>query len=146
MEPIKTLLPLLFLLLTISPTQSTRTQDSDTPNAYEMLESFNFPKGILPEGVTHYKLNTDGTFEVYFGGKECKFGLEAGYTLSYSNKISGKVGVGSLKNLVGVKVKVLFVWLNINEVVRSGGSLDFYVGPLSASFGVSNFEDSPRCG
>lgn len=116
---------------------------SDGPTAYELLESFDFPKGILPQGVQSYLLRQDGSFEVYFSG-DCEFKIKS-YLLSYKRKITGTVQSGTLENLSGVRVKVLFLWLGINEVVRSGDDLNFYVGPLSASFALSNFEECPRC-
>ncbi|CAL9750058.1 unnamed protein product [Musa acuminata subsp. burmannicoides] len=84
-----------------------------------MLEKFDFPKGILPEGVKSYILNGDGGFEVYLSGN-CEFKVEGGYILKYGRKITGKV-------------------------VRNDSDISFYVGPLSASFPVSNFDECPRC-
>ncbi|KAG9454560.1 hypothetical protein H6P81_007464 [Aristolochia fimbriata] len=74
-------------------------------SAYEMLEKFNFPRGILPEGVRGYVLHDDGSFEVFLNG-DCKFNVEGGYSLSYGKKITGKLSFGSLKDLQGVNVKV----------------------------------------
>ncbi|OAY68149.1 hypothetical protein ACMD2_25759 [Ananas comosus] len=128
-----------------------RALGSEAPSAYEMLERFNFPRGILPEGVRGYTLGEDGAFEVYLSG-ECEFKVEegrgggGGYLLRYKERIAGRVASGSLRELSGVSVRVLLVWFGIGEVVRSDADLDFYVGPLSASFPVSNFEESPRCG
>ncbi|CAA6663923.1 unnamed protein product [Spirodela intermedia] len=111
---------------------------ADAPTAYEMLEKYGFPKGILPEGATSYVLREDKTFEVHLGGRgDCDF----------ARKISGRLdeAAGALTELKGVSVKVLFVWFGIGEVVKGQNSLSFYVGPLSASFPLSNFEDCPRC-
>lgn len=116
----------------------------DNPTAYEMLEKYNFPKGILPIGVHSYKLNPNGEFEVVLKS-DCQFKVDGGYLLNYENRISGKVEIGALKNLNGVKVRLFFVWFEINEVVRNNADLNFYVGPLSASFSASSFEESPRC-
>lgn len=124
---------------------SAQTLDSDNLTAYEMLEKYNFPKGILPQGVKSYTLNQDGSFAVFLNGN-CKFDVEGGYSLNYKSRISGKVSFGSLKELQGVSVKVLFLWLSITEVDRGNGKLDFYVGPVSASFELVNFEESPQCG
>ncbi|XP_077224233.1 uncharacterized protein LOC143857682 [Tasmannia lanceolata] len=134
-----------FCLITSFFMVSAITQDSKNLTAYEMLESYNFPKGILPQGVKGYVLNQDGSFEAYLDG-ECNFAVEGGYSLSYRKTISGKVSVGSLKELRGVSVKVLFIWLGISEVSSVDGQLDLYVGPVSASFPLSNFEECPRCG
>ncbi|OVA10209.1 Protein of unknown function DUF538 [Macleaya cordata] len=120
---------------------------AESPSAYEMLEKFNFPKGILPEGVKGYVLHEDNRFEVYLD-RDCQFQVEeGGYYLYYKKKITGTVRFGSLRDLQGVSVKILFIWLGITEVSNSGdGKLDFYVGPMSASFPVSNFEENPQCG
>ncbi|RWW21976.1 hypothetical protein GW17_00013844 [Ensete ventricosum] len=109
-----------------------------------MLEKFDFPKGILPEGVKGYILNGDGSFEVYLS-ENCEFTVEGGYILKYGRKITGKVKSGTLTDLKGVSVKVLFAWFGINEVVRNDSDISFSVGPLSASFPVSNFDECPRC-
>ncbi|XP_058075864.1 uncharacterized protein LOC131224406 [Magnolia sinica] len=142
--PIMQISKTLFVFCLISCLSMTSSQEQGA-TAYEMLEKFNFPRGILPQGVRSYVLNTDGSFEVYLDG-ECKFGVEGGYSLSYGRKITGKVSFGSLRNLKGVSVKVLFVWMGITEVSTGNGELDFYVGPLSASFPLSNFLDCPQCG
>lgn len=135
---------LLICSLAASPAAAT----ADAPTAYEMLEKYGFPKGILPEGVTSYVLREDKSFEVHLGGRgDCDFAVEGGYLLNYKRKISGRLdeAAGALTELKGVSVKVLFVWFGIGEVVRGQNSLSFYVGPLSASFPLSNFEDCPHC-
>ncbi|XP_042495116.1 uncharacterized protein LOC122074358 [Macadamia integrifolia] len=131
-------------------TQHNETQVSELKyktesTVYEMLEKFNFPKGILPEGATGYVLHEDNRFEVYLG-RDCRFNVQGGYTLHYSRKISGRVGFGYLSELKGVSVKILFLWLGINEVTVGDGNLYFYVGPISASFPLYNFEECPQCG
>ncbi|KAG0486994.1 hypothetical protein HPP92_009089 [Vanilla planifolia] len=109
-----------------------------------MLEKFNFPKGILPEGVESYLLRKDGSFDVYLG-KNCDLKVAGNYFLRYSRKVSGKVETGSLKSLSGVRVKIVFLWFGIGQVLRSGDELRFHVGPFSASFPVSSFDECPRC-
>ncbi|KAF8781334.1 hypothetical protein HU200_000544 [Digitaria exilis] len=110
-----------------------------------MLERYNLTQGILPEGVTGYVLRPDGSFEVYLPDG-CEFRVGGGrYLLRYDRRIAGKATAGSIKNLQGVSVKILFVWLGINEVDRSGDQLSFHVGPLAASFPLSKFSQSPRC-
>ncbi|KAJ4952269.1 hypothetical protein NE237_029101 [Protea cynaroides] len=144
-----------FCLITWLSVISAQTHHNDTqvidlgyksePTAYEMLEKFNFPRGILPEGAKRYVLHDDNRFEFYLDG-DCKFNVEGGYSLFYSRKITGRIGYGTLKDLKGVSVKILFIWLSINEISSGNGNLDFYVGPLSASFPLSNFEECPQCG
>lgn len=139
-SPSTSLLALLLLLI-LHPSLS-----SDSSSAYEILERFGFPKGILPEGVISYQLDDDGGFQVLLPC-DCEFRVEGeGYLLKYERKIAGKVRSGELKELSGVSVRLLMVWIGIKEVVRSGADLYFYVGPISASFPLSNFEECPKCG
>ncbi|KAK6120185.1 hypothetical protein DH2020_046091 [Rehmannia glutinosa] len=114
--------------------------------AYEVIESYDFPVGILPKGVTHYDLDaSSGKFNAYLGGS-CSFSLEGSYQLRYKSRISGYIYKDKLTDLSGVSVKVLFLWLNIVEVRRKGDKLEFSVGIASAEFGIDNFFVCPQCG
>ncbi|XP_072999143.1 uncharacterized protein At5g01610-like [Typha latifolia] len=132
------------LLISVASLAPTDALASDEPSAYEMVERYNFPKGILPEGAQSYSLKQDGSFEVILS-RECEFKLKGGYLVKYTRRITGKADPGHLTELNGVSVKVLLFWFGINEVVRRGPEIDFYVGPLSASFAASNFEEFPQC-
>uniref|UniRef100_A0A0E0F429 Uncharacterized protein n=1 Tax=Oryza meridionalis TaxID=40149 RepID=A0A0E0F429_9ORYZ len=126
-----------------------------TPTAYEMVERYGFPRGILPEGVESYVLRPDGSFEVHLsgdgdgngGGGDCEFRVGDGgaYLLRYGRRVAGVAMEGSIRSLEGVSVKVLFAWLGIGRVDRAGDDLRFFVGPLSAAFPLANFADCPRC-
>ncbi|QCE06605.1 hypothetical protein DEO72_LG9g1619 [Vigna unguiculata] len=116
------------------------------PTAYEMLERFRFPEGLLPKGVTSYELDpSSGKFRADLNGS-CSFSLEGSYQLNYQKTITGYISDGRLTELHGISVKVLFFWLNILHVVRDGDDLDFSVGVASASFSLDNFFVSPQCG
>lgn len=131
----------IFLSIFVSDSQTV----AESPSAYDMLEKYNFPRGMLPEGVTGYLLRPDGYFEVYFKS-DCEFKVDKKYLAWYDRKISGYIDMGTLKNLNGISVKVLFIWFGVTEVDRTSESeIDFYLGPISASFGVSSFENSPKC-
>ncbi|KAL2323664.1 hypothetical protein Fmac_028043 [Flemingia macrophylla] len=132
---------LLLLLLVAAPIAATAE-----PTAYEMLERFHFPEGILPKGVTGYELDpSTGKFRADLNGS-CSFSLEGSYQLSYQPTITGYISDGRLTELRGISVKVLFFWLNILDVARVGHDLDFSVGVASASFPLDNFFVSPQCG
>ncbi|KAL6641745.1 hypothetical protein ACP70R_019926 [Stipagrostis hirtigluma subsp. patula] len=120
------------------------TTSSSPPTAYEMLERYDFPRGILPEGVEGYELRPDGTFDVYFP-RECEFLLARRWLVRYDARVSGAAASGSLTALQGISVKVLFVWLPVGEVDRAGDSLSFYIGPIATSFPLADFAESPRC-
>ncbi|KAL0001309.1 hypothetical protein SO802_015090, partial [Lithocarpus litseifolius] len=48
--------------------------------------------------------------------------------------------------LIGISVKILFLWINIIEEGRDGDDLYFFVGIASASFPIDNFYECPQCG
>ncbi len=118
----------------------------DTPSAYEVLQDYGFPIGLLPKGITGYELNKEtGEFSAYMNGS-CSFKLENSYELKYKSTITGVISKGRLKDLKGVSVKVLLLWLNIVELVRDGDKLQFSVGVASADVPIENFEECPQCG
>ncbi|KAK8499483.1 hypothetical protein V6N12_011568 [Hibiscus sabdariffa] len=139
---------LLFLLLR-SPLASSTTLSvtgGDALSPYEILQGYNFPVGLLPKGVLKYDLDeSTGRFHAYLNAS-CSFGLEGSYQLKYKSTISGIISDNKLRNLSGISVKVLFLWLNIVEVVRDEDELEFSVGITSASFPIDNFYESPQCG
>ncbi|KAD3068679.1 hypothetical protein E3N88_36559 [Mikania micrantha] len=117
----------------------------DTPTAYDELLEYDFPVGLLPKGVTGYELNKNtGEFKAFLR-ETCSFKIQ-GYDIKYKSTISGVIERGRLKNLKGINVKILVVWLNIVEVSRHGDQIDFSVGIMSAGFGIGNFLESPQCG
>ncbi|CAL5357660.1 unnamed protein product [Camellia sinensis] len=137
---------ILFLSSSTTPPPVASAHGGETLSAYEVLQSYDFPEGLLPEGVTGYDLDTSsGKFNAYLNGS-CSFSLEGSYQLKYKSTISGYIAKDRLTSLTGISVKVLFLWLNIVEVVRSGDELEFSVGIASANFGIDNFEICPQCG
>ncbi|KAH9730511.1 F22D16.19 protein [Citrus sinensis] len=148
LTPISTLLlSLLFIFLHQSAVAtSSLSANSDQLSAYDILQSYNFPAGLLPKGITQYDIDREtGQFHAYLDGT-CSFSLEGSYQLKYKSKISGYISENKLTSLTGVSVKVLFLWLNIVEVTRNGDDIDFSVGIASASFAIDNFYECPQCG
>ncbi|XP_068663793.1 uncharacterized protein At5g01610-like [Aristolochia californica] len=124
----------------------TYSLSDDTLSAYQVLEGYNLPIGLLPKGALGYELDRDtGRFKAYLNGS-CSFSLEGSYQLKYKSTISGYISKDMLRNLSGVSVKVLLFWLNIVEVRRINDELDFSVGIVSANFAIDNFEECPGCG
>ncbi|KAF8765594.1 hypothetical protein HU200_008083 [Digitaria exilis] len=132
--------------LVVAAAAATAGGSEGEPSAYEMLEGFGFPRGILPEGVTGYTYRpSDGAFEVFMGG-DCEFDVDGGYRLTYRRRIYGNVEGGSIRNLGGVSVRMfLFNWGIDRVVMEDAGHLMFYVGPISQAFPADNFEESPQC-
>ncbi|KAA8536817.1 hypothetical protein F0562_029295 [Nyssa sinensis] len=130
------------ILISSSPAKSS----GEKPTAYDVLQDYNFPMGILPKGVTGYDLDeSTGKFSAYMDGS-CSFSIEGSYKLNYKSTINGYISKGKLSSLQGVKVKILFLWVDIVEVDRRGDDLEFSVGIASAGFSIDNFEESPQCG
>ncbi|MCD7460964.1 hypothetical protein HAX54_044914 [Datura stramonium] len=122
------------------------TSRNEKPSAYEELQRYDFPVGILPKGVKDYELKTKtGEFSAYLNST-CSFRLENSYQLNYKPVIKGVISKGRLRKLSGVSVKVLLLWFNIVEVNRKGNNLEFSVGLASANFPIENFEECPQCG
>ncbi|CAL9779126.1 unnamed protein product [Musa acuminata subsp. burmannicoides] len=120
--------------------------DVESLTAYEVLESYGFPPGLLPKGALGYDLDgSTGAFSAHLNGS-CSFSLEGSYQLRYSPTISGHISSGRLSGLRGVSVKILLFWVNIIEVRRLSDSLRFSVGIASADFAIRNFFVSPGCG
>jgi len=137
------ILCLLFFFLISLPTPS--AAGNDTLTAYEVLEEYGFPVGILPKGVLGYELDSStGKFSAYLNAT-CTFSIDS-YKLKYQKTITGVLAEDKITSLSGVKVKVLLFWLKIVKVTLVDDELEFSVGIASADFAVSNFEESPTCG
>ncbi|KAJ4775870.1 hypothetical protein LUZ62_060127 [Rhynchospora pubera] len=136
-----------FLLAFVTLTLALPSAASDSNlTAYQALQTFDFPVGILPVGALGYELDrSTGAFKAFLNGS-CEFSIQSYYQLRYKSTIAGKISKDRLSNLSGVSVKILFLWLNIVEVSRDGDELYFSVGIASASFGIDNFYESPQCG
>ncbi|GLU07362.1 hypothetical protein SLE2022_243230 [Rubroshorea leprosula] len=138
---------ILFVLISVSaPFVSAEEEEKDEKlSAYQALQQYDFPVGLLPQGVTGYELNREtGAFSAFLD-ETCSFPIES-YDLKYKSTIEGVISKGRITNLKGVSVKVLFFWVNIVELVRDGDEIEFSVGIASADFPIDNFFESPQCG
>ncbi|KAE8646343.1 hypothetical protein Csa_016699 [Cucumis sativus] len=132
----------------MSPTvgASPSMNNGKAPSVYDILREFNFPIGLLPEGIVGCKLDrTTGKLEAYLK-RSCHFSPDEPYELKYKSTISGNISRNRLTNLKGVSVKFMFFWVNIVEVVRNGDDLEFSIGMATASFPVDNFSECPPGG
>ncbi|XVE77593.1 hypothetical protein DITRI_Ditri13aG0076000 [Diplodiscus trichospermus] len=133
------------ILITLLSLTATLASADEQLSAYQALQQYDFPAGILPEGVVGYELDREtGEFSAYLSGS-CNFNIDS-YQLSYKSTIQGVISPGRIRNLKGVSVKVLFFWLNIVEVIHDGEEMKFSVGIASANFPTDNFFESPQCG
>ncbi|GAV66969.1 DUF538 domain-containing protein [Cephalotus follicularis] len=133
-----------FLFL-ISISTSSSASGDDTLTAYEVLEEYGFPIGLLPKGVLGYTLNrSTGKFSAYLNGT-CTFSIDS-YKIKYKSPITGIIATDKLSSLSGIKVKALLFWLSVVEVIVDGDELEFSVGIVSADFPVKDFDECPSCG
>ena len=117
-----------------------------TPNAYEVLQQYDFPAGLLPRGLNSYDLDSGtGQFSAYFN-ESCSFSVQGSYEMKFKSTISGYITKGTLSGLSGVSVKFFLLSLNIVGILRNGDNLVFSAGAESAPFPIDNFEESPQCG
>lgn len=134
----------LFMIFTAVPLARCGGID-DTPTAYEVLQQYDFPIGLLPKGVLGYKLDSStGKFSVHLNGS-CSFSIQS-YELKYKSTFTGVIAKRKLSELSGIQVKILFLWLSITKVTRDDDELEFSVGITSADFPVDNFNECPTCG
>ncbi|PIA61330.1 hypothetical protein AQUCO_00300700v1 [Aquilegia coerulea] len=143
-----TFLFIITLILTtlLTPLKANNNNVTTNSTAYELLEGYGFPMGLLPKGVLGFDLDkSTGKFSVYLNGS-CSFSVEGSYELKYKSSIKGLISDGKLQNLQGVSVKIFLFWVNIVEILRNGNDLEFSVGIASANFPIDNFEECPTCG
>jgi len=124
---------------------SSSSSSLTTTDAYEKIESFGFPQGILPHTIKSYILEPSGRFTLYLEG-ECKVLIQSKYPLEYDKTITGFLSYGQLQQLQGIRVKAFYVWWSISTISRSSDhDLLFSFGILSAKFPLENFDDPPIC-
>ncbi|KAF7033106.1 hypothetical protein CFC21_044232 [Triticum aestivum] len=121
------------LLIATAATLDKDPAPAAKPTAYEMLGRYGFPQGILPQGVHDYELRPDGSFEVHFSD-ECKLRIDGQYDIHYSTRVAGNIKNDTISGLEGIKVKVFFAWISIQDVGRDGNELRLHAGIISKSF------------
>eukprot|EP00249_Psilotum_nudum_P001972 c14761_g1_i1 orf=229-750(+) len=96
----------------------------------EMLETYGLPRGLFPKNATHYELE-EGTGKLtVFMPSICEVGFRDSSVIRYATKVTGTLEQGNLKDIEGMKTKVL-VWVKVTciSVDRSTATkLHFNVG------------------
>ena len=118
------------LLLTAMATVLLAATSANQPRtiltAYNMLQQYGFPPGILPVGVQDCLLRPDdGSFEAHFS-QDCHVRIDH-FSLHYSTRLAGFIQNGTINYLEGVTVKIVIPWIPIRKVSRDGDRLRIYL-------------------
>lgn len=118
--------------------------NSAPSSAYDVLEDFDLPLGLLPKGVMAYDLDpTTGQFAAYLTGN-CRL-HQANYLVKYKPAIKGFLSNQKLSEIKGVSVMGALWWKDIKEIVKMDDSLIFSVGNKRTALPVEYFDRSPLC-
>lgn len=136
---------LVLLVLCYCSTSQVYASPSEGTDAYEKLETYGFPEGLLPHIVTGYTLEANGKFTLFLESK-CRVLIQDKYPLIYDKVITGMLSYGRLEGLKGITVKAYYIWWNITGIsLGNDNSLYFEIGILSTKFPYENFDDPPIC-
>ncbi|XP_071713991.1 uncharacterized protein At5g01610-like [Rutidosis leptorrhynchoides] len=130
----------LYLCLPVPPANG-----DDMPSAYQVLQSYNLPIGLLPKGALGYNLDPNsGRFAVNLSSN-CDVHV-GDYKIKYDPIITGVISKNNLRRLGGVKVKIALFWIDIENVNRNQDHLAFKMGNVAnKEFPTSDFKSCPKC-
>lgn len=115
--------------------------------AYDVLESNGLPKGLLPDSVKHYTIPAkgEGEFNIKLG-TQClvKFGE---IDIFFDTSITGILTYGSFKNISGIDVGKLFLWLPVEDITLNSNKTELAINLelFSLNFAVKEFKTIPIC-
>ncbi|XP_038725792.1 uncharacterized protein LOC120016892 isoform X2 [Tripterygium wilfordii] len=135
---------LLFLIFFFIAATSVSDAD-DRPTVYEILPEFGLPSGLLPDSVTNYTLQDDGTF---FVGLEKACYIQFEYLVYYEEEITGKLSYGSISDLKGIQVQRFFFWFDVDEIkvdLPPNDNIYFQVGIINKKLDVDQFKTVHSC-
>eukprot|EP00262_Sarcandra_glabra_P014992 TRINITY_DN4534_c0_g2_i3.p1 TRINITY_DN4534_c0_g2~~TRINITY_DN4534_c0_g2_i3.p1 ORF type:complete len:191 (+),score=15.60 TRINITY_DN4534_c0_g2_i3:229-801(+) len=123
----------------------TSAADDPTTSIYDVLRSNGLPMGLLPKGVSDFKLDENGRFEVHLD-QPCNAKFEN--QVHYDRNVSGNLSYGQIGGLSGVSAQELFLWFPVKGIrvdIPSSGLIYFDVGVIKKQFSLSLFETPPDC-
>ena len=136
------MLPLLLLLAVAGPAAA-------KPTAYEALEAlaaFDFPPGIIPEGVVSYTLdNATGDYQIELASS-CYVWFGDHYVY-FDKNLSGTISHGAITNRSGGMAKKRFLWGSITSMTAhlERGVIEFRAGFITEDVPASRFQEIPVC-
>jgi hypothetical protein len=118
---------------------------ADTDSLYKALKEHGLPAGLIPNSVKNYVLSENGEFKVELE-EACYAQIEE--PVYYEETIEGELSFGAINNLKGIKVKQLFIWVQVTGVHVDPDSPDFIyfeTGILNKKLPTSFFDAPPTC-
>jgi hypothetical protein len=118
---------------------------ADTDSLYKALKEHGLPVGLIPNSVKNYVLSENGKFKVELE-EACYAQIEE--PVYYEETIEGELSFGAINNLKGIKVKQLFIWVQVTGVHVDPDSPDFIyfeTGILNKKLPTSFFDAPPTC-
>ncbi|CAL0310226.1 unnamed protein product [Lupinus luteus] len=129
---------ILILLLTYFTTPSLSAQD-----AYQILESNNFPKGLLPRDATLRSFDASSKKVNITLDEPCELKSQ---NMRFDRVITFVIKKDSLTKVEGIKEKVITPWyISIKNIVRNKDELQFTSGEFSLNSSVTRYEQIQQC-
>uniref|UniRef100_A0A7N0ZSW6 DUF538 family protein n=1 Tax=Kalanchoe fedtschenkoi TaxID=63787 RepID=A0A7N0ZSW6_KALFE len=126
-------------------TAVTKIQDQSSNEIHDLLPTYGFPRGLIPNNVNSYTLSDDGHFQIFLQ-RPCyvQFGDQLVY---YDKVVKGKLKYGSVTDVSGIQAKKLFVWVTVTGIDADFASdlIEFHVGVLSEKLPAKQFQEIPSC-
>ncbi|XP_076890200.1 uncharacterized protein At5g01610-like [Bidens hawaiensis] len=121
------------------------TKGDGEPSVYQVLQSYNLPPGLLPNGASGYTLDPkSGRYSVNLSSI-CEVNV-ANYEFQYSPSITGVISQNNLREMGGVKVKAALLWVGIMNINRNQDQLKLTIDGIGdKEFPVNVFSLSPNC-
>ncbi|WOL15571.1 hypothetical protein Cni_G24352 [Canna indica] len=118
----------------------------DGGSAYEVLRSHGLPIGLLPKGVSEFRLDQEGRFEARLDAAPCTARFES--DVRYNATITGTISPGQIAGLSGVSALDLFLWFLVRAIRvddQTSGIIHFDVGVVVKRLPLTLFETPPDC-
>ncbi|XP_071713988.1 uncharacterized protein At5g01610-like [Rutidosis leptorrhynchoides] len=138
-----TMLSMLVLFFSFCVLFSSSANGQGPQTAYQVLQDYNLPTGLLPQTVIGHSLNrTDGQFLVNINGG-CHI-YAAGFQVKYDPTMTAVISKDRLSYIHGVKVKLLF-WTRIMSVARFDDEIELRGRFWARWYKVNDFISSAEC-
>ena len=146
MESRSAFIPVFLPILALICSTTSASVDSNT-TVFDILPQYGLPSGLLPEAVASYTIDHEGKFAVELDRSSCyvQFGSNLVF---YGRRITGTLKLGSIRDLEGVQVQRLFLWLGVDEIkvdLPPSDYIYFQVGWISKRLLVEDFRNVHSC-